>query len=80
MGESSRVLTLLLKNKLAYAKYEHQVQSDVNFVALGGLVVMVFAIGTKVRRLKPGRGRWTFKSNKNPCRKILRHVKHPCGV
>jgi hypothetical protein len=35
-------------------------------VTLGGLVVSVFAIGTKVRGLKPGRGRWIFNGDKNP--------------
>jgi hypothetical protein len=31
-----------------------------------GLVVIVLAIGLKVRRLKPSRGRWIFKGQKNP--------------
>jgi hypothetical protein len=34
--------------------------------ALGGLVVIVLATGPKVRGLKPGPGRWTFKGDKNP--------------
>jgi hypothetical protein len=35
-------------------------------VALGGLVVIVLAIITKVRRYKPGPGRWISKGDKNP--------------
>jgi hypothetical protein len=41
-------------------------------VVLGGLVVSVLAIGPKVRRYKPGRGRWTFKADKNPQHTFLR--------
>jgi hypothetical protein len=52
-------------------------------------MVSVLPIEPKVYGFKPGRGRWTFKSHKNPqhapsfgeevkpsapCRKILRHV------
>jgi hypothetical protein len=54
-------------------------------------VVIVLAIGPKVRGFIPGRGRRNFKYNINlcktslgwevkpsvPCRKILRHVKDP---
>jgi hypothetical protein len=62
-------------------------------VVLGGLVVIVLAIGTKIREFRPGRGRWIFlraikiRSTTSfggevkpsiPCRKILRHVKGPC--
>jgi hypothetical protein len=36
-----------------------------NRVALGGLVVIVFATGPEVRWFKPGRGRQIFKSDKN---------------
>jgi hypothetical protein len=61
-------------------------------VVLGVLVVIVLPITPKVHGFKPGRGRWTVKDDKNPsyfrgevkpsslCRKILRHVKDPCGV
>jgi hypothetical protein len=31
---------------------------------LGGLVVIVLAIGPKVRGFKPDRGRWIFKGDK----------------
>jgi hypothetical protein len=54
---------------------------------IGGLVVIVLAIGPKVRESKPGRGQWTkirsrtsFGGEVNPAvpyRKILRHVKEP---
>jgi hypothetical protein len=63
-------------------------------VFLGGVVVIVFAIGPKVRGLKPGQRRWIFKGDRNPqhdfirreakpsvqCRKILRLVKNPYKV
>jgi hypothetical protein len=35
-------------------------------VALGGVVVIVFATGTTVRGFKPGGERWIFKDDKNP--------------
>jgi hypothetical protein len=34
-------------------------------VGLGGLVVIVLAIGPKVRGFKPGQGWWAFKGDKN---------------
>jgi hypothetical protein len=33
-------------------------------VALGGIVVIVLAIGPRFRGFKPGRGRWNFTGNK----------------
>jgi hypothetical protein len=44
----------------------------VYFVALGGLVVSVLATGPKVRGFDPDRGRWIFKSDKNPEHHFLR--------
>jgi hypothetical protein len=35
-------------------------------VILGGVMVIVLAIGPKVREFKPGRERWMFKGDKNP--------------
>jgi hypothetical protein len=35
-------------------------------VALGGVMVIVLAIGLKIRGFKPGRWRWIFKGDKNP--------------
>jgi hypothetical protein len=32
-------------------------------VVLGGILIIVFAIGPKVRGFKPGRGQWIFKGN-----------------
>jgi hypothetical protein len=62
-------------------------------VVLGGLVVTLLAIGPKVPRFKPGRGRWILRAIKictttlfvaevkpSALRKILWHVKDPCGV
>jgi hypothetical protein len=34
-------------------------------VLLGGIVVIVLAIGAKFRGFKPRRGRWIFKGDKN---------------
>jgi hypothetical protein len=59
-----------------------------------GVLVIMLAIGPKVRGLKPGQGRWIFKGDKNPlydllrrevqpsvsCRNILRHVKDPYSM
>jgi hypothetical protein len=63
-------------------------------VGLCGALVIVLAIGLNVRGFKFGRGRLIFKGDKirsttsfggevkpsATCRKILRHVKDPCGV
>jgi hypothetical protein len=60
-------------------------------VDIGGLVVIVLAIGTNAHVFKPGRGRWilrvikirsttSFGKEVKPsalCRKILRHVNDP---
>jgi hypothetical protein len=35
-------------------------------VGLGGIVVIVLAIGPKVRGFKPGRRQWIFKGDKSP--------------
>jgi hypothetical protein len=35
-------------------------------VVLGGLLVSVLTIGLEVRGIKPCRGRWIFKGDKNP--------------
>jgi hypothetical protein len=67
---------------------------SVTFVILSGLVVIVLAIGSKVRGFKPDCGRWIFKGDKihsmtscggevkpsAPSHKILQHVKDPRGV
>jgi hypothetical protein len=63
-------------------------------IVLGYLVVIVHAIGINFRGLKPDRRRWilwvikissttSFGGEVKPlaqCRKILQHVKYPCGV
>jgi hypothetical protein len=41
-------------------------------VVLGGLVASVLTVGPEARGFKPGRGRWTFKSDKNPQHNFLR--------
>jgi hypothetical protein len=43
-----------------------------NYVTLGGVMVSVLVIGPKVRRFKPGGGRWIFKGDKNPQHAIRR--------
>jgi hypothetical protein len=35
-------------------------------VVLGGIMVIVLAIGSKFRWFKPGRERWIFKGDNNP--------------
>jgi hypothetical protein len=65
---------------------EHSNEYYDSMVALGGLVVIVLAIGPKVRVFKPGRAPWIFNGYKIrsttsfgwevkpsvPCRTILR--------
>jgi membrane-associated protease RseP (regulator of RpoE activity) len=65
-----------------------------NIVTLGGLMVIVPAVGLKVRGFRPGRGRWILRAIKIrsttslggkvkpavPCCKILRHVKNPYSM
>jgi hypothetical protein len=48
-------------------------------VVPGGLVVIVLAIGPKVRGFKPGRGRLIFKRDKNPKRDYLRRERKAFG-
>jgi hypothetical protein len=64
-------------------------------VFLGGLVVIVFAIGLEVHGFRPNQGRWIFlraikfrsttffgeeAKQSASCRKVLRYVKDHCGV
>jgi hypothetical protein len=49
-------------------------------VALGGLVVIVIAIGHKVHGLKPDRGQWNFKGDKNPQHAFLRRRNKAIGA
>jgi hypothetical protein len=63
-------------------------------VILGGVMVSMVASRPKVRGFRPGQAQWIFKGDSNPqhflllrgvklsapCRKILRHIKDPCGV
>jgi hypothetical protein len=41
-------------------------KSNASVVVLGGVMVIVLAIGRKVRGFKPGRGQWIFKDDKIP--------------
>jgi hypothetical protein len=75
----------LSQNKSSYFSAVYRL----SYIILGCVVVSVLAIGPKDRWFK-----WIFKSDKNrfstsfvgvvkpsaPCRKILLHVKDPCGV
>jgi hypothetical protein len=36
------------------------------FVVLGGEILIMLAVGRKVRRLKPAREQWIFKDDKSP--------------
>jgi hypothetical protein len=51
----------------------------IQIVALGGLVLSVFAIGRKVRGFKPGRGKWIFKGDKYPSHDSLRRGNKAVG-
>jgi hypothetical protein len=46
---------------------DHRTTPFVSFlvIVLGGLVVIVLAIGSKIRGFQPGRCRWIFKGGKN---------------
>jgi hypothetical protein len=48
-------------------------------VVLGGLVIIVLAIGPKVSGFKAGRGRWIFKDDKNPYHDFLRRESKNVG-
>jgi hypothetical protein len=53
------------------------------YVGLGDVLVIVIAIGPKVRGFNPGRGRWIFKGDNNPQHTFLRReVKQssPCKI
>jgi hypothetical protein len=58
----------IVKTKNYISGYEAALTTDTNRKGsrLGGVVVIVLVIGPKVRGLKPDRGRWTFKVDKNP--------------
>jgi hypothetical protein len=81
-----------LQNRFNYVLHTHCTHVQqlgfvyLHFVHLGGLVVIVLAIGPEVRGFKPGREKWTLRAIKitsfgeevkpsTPCRNILRHVK-----
>jgi hypothetical protein len=49
-------------------------------VGLGGLVVIVLAIGPKVIDFKPGRGRWIFEGDRNLWRRINKEAKVHTGL
>jgi hypothetical protein len=40
--------------------------SSSDAVVLGGVMVIMFAIGPKIHGLKPSRQQWIFKGDKNP--------------
>jgi hypothetical protein len=48
-----------------FTRGERSFSNNVWLVIVGGLVVIVFAIGPKVHGFKPGQGRWIFKGDKN---------------
>jgi hypothetical protein len=60
------VAGVLAQNVTEYLVSRLTVKNEVNYVALGGLVVSVLAIRPKVRGFDPDRGRWIFKGDKNP--------------
>jgi hypothetical protein len=54
------------RQKIALTHDKHKSICYVVKVALGGLVVMVRAVGPKAGGFKPGRRRCIFKGDKNP--------------
>jgi hypothetical protein len=58
--------------RLIMVKCSSVIWSKQRLVVFGGLVVSVLEIGSKVRVFKPGRGRRTFKGDKNPQHAFLR--------
>jgi hypothetical protein len=58
--------------RLIMVKFSSVIWSKLRLVVFGGLVVSVLEIGSKVRVFKPGRGRRTFKGDKNPQHAFLR--------
>jgi hypothetical protein len=78
LGMYSSLCCLLVSNVTAefvYPTLGNDRPSTDNEVVLDGLVVIVFAIGPKVRGYKPGRGRWIFKGDKNLQHAFLRREK-----
>jgi hypothetical protein len=75
---SSYQLFVLTEHKRAYVFSKARVtlfrydtlHSDL--VVLGGLVVSVLATGSKVSGLRPDRGQWIFKGDKDPQYAFLR--------
>jgi hypothetical protein len=57
------VITLIIK---AVSSSETSVIIYQTVAVLGGIIVSVLSIELKVRGLKHGRERWTFKDDKNP--------------
>jgi hypothetical protein len=60
---------------------DHRTTPFVSFlvIVLGGLVVIVLAIGPKIRGFQPGRGRWIFKGGKNPQHDCVRRGSKAVG-
>jgi hypothetical protein len=56
----------VLKRRFQFFSFIFMCLLEGDYVAFGGIVVIVLAIGPKVRGLKPGRGQWIFKEDKNP--------------
>ena len=61
----------ITKFQYAYAVYTVQISllRDINknCVDADGPVVIIHAIGSKVRRFRPGQGQWIFSERKNEC-------------
>jgi hypothetical protein len=55
-------------------------KSTVHVSVIGGLVVIVLAIISKVRGFKPGRGRWIFKGDKSSYHDFLRRGSKAFGL
>jgi hypothetical protein len=72
-------LTNLYERGKFVACSEMKSNKRINRVDLGGLVVIVLAVGPKVGGFKAGRGRRIFKSDKNPLHDFLRRGSKAVG-
>jgi hypothetical protein len=60
-----------------YRSFTLKVRSE--YVAIGGLIISVLAIGPKVHGFKPGRGTGTFKGDTNPQHAFLQRGSEAVG-
>jgi hypothetical protein len=70
---------LLIRWCLPTSQHDVKRRRLTSSVFLGGVIVIVLAIGPKVRGFKPGRARWIFKGGKSPQHTFLRKGSEAVG-